>query len=54
MLQKYGLLTVFGVVLALAALMWIRPLTTAGQTVLAGLVFAVVTGLGSVVWKVRP
>lgn len=54
MLQKFGLLTAFGVMLALAALVWIEPLTIAGQTVLAGLVFAIVTGIGSVVWRTRP
>jgi len=51
MLLKFGFLSGVGVVASLAALYWIQPQTTGGQTLLALIVFAFVNGVGGLIWK---
>jgi hypothetical protein len=50
MVLKFGFLGGLGIILSLAALYWIQPETTAGQTLLAIIVFSIVNGIGAVLW----
>jgi hypothetical protein len=50
MLLKFGFLGGLGIILSLLALFWIQPETTAGQTLLAVIVFSIVNGIGAVLW----
>jgi hypothetical protein len=50
MMLKFGFLGGIGIILALLALYWIQPETTAGQSLLAVIVFSLVNGVGAVLW----
>ena len=50
MLMKIGLLGAAGLIASLAALFWLRPDTNGGQALLMIVVFAIVTGVGRLIW----
>jgi hypothetical protein len=50
MLMKIGLLGGLGLIASLSALFWIQPDTGGGQALLAIVVFAVVSGVGRLIW----
>jgi hypothetical protein len=50
MLMKIGLLGGVGLIASLLALYWVEPDTSGGQALLAIVVFAVVSGIGRLVW----
>jgi hypothetical protein len=50
MLVKFGLLGGLGLVASLLALSWIQPDTQGGQALLVIVVFAIVTGVGRLLW----
>ncbi len=50
MLMKIGLLGGLGLIASLLALFWIQPDTKGGQALLGVVVFAVVTGVGRLIW----
>ena len=50
MLIKVGLLGGLGLIASLLALYWVEPDTTGGQALLAIVVFAVVSGVGRLIW----
>lgn len=50
MLVKFGLLGGLGLVASLLALSWIQPDTQGGQALLVIVVFALVTGVGKLLW----
>jgi hypothetical protein len=50
MLIKIGLLGGLGLIASLLALYWVQPDTNGGQALLAIVVFAVVSGVGRLLW----
>ena len=50
MLMKIGLLGGLSLVASLLALYWIQPDTNGGQALLFIVVFAVVSGIGRLIW----
>jgi hypothetical protein len=50
MLLKVGLLGGLGLIASLLALYWVQPDTNGGQALLAIVVFAVVSGIGRLIW----
>jgi hypothetical protein len=50
MLLKVGLLGGLGLIASLLALHWVQPDTNGGQALLAIVVFAVVSGIGRLIW----
>jgi hypothetical protein len=50
-LLKFGFLSGVGVAASLLALYWVQPETNGGQALLALIVFAVVNGIGGLVWR---
>jgi hypothetical protein len=50
MLMKVGLLGGLGLIASLLALYWIQPDTNGGQALLVIVVFAVVSGVGRLIW----
>jgi hypothetical protein len=50
MLMKVGLLGGLGLIASLLALYWIQPDTNGGQALLGIVVFAVVSGVGRLIW----
>jgi len=53
MLLKIGFLTGVAVVASLLALYWIQPETGGGQALLAIIVFAIVNGIGGLIWRAK-
>lgn len=53
MVLKVGFLAGVGLVASLAALYWLQPETGGGQALLAIIVFAVVNGIGGLIWRAR-
>jgi hypothetical protein len=53
MLMKFGLLGGVGLIASLVALFWVQPDTNGGQALLVIVVFAIVTGLGRLIWPAR-
>jgi hypothetical protein len=53
MLMKIGLLGGLGLIASLLALYWIRPDTNGGQALLVIIVFAVVSGIGRLIWPAQ-
>lgn len=54
MLLKIGFVTGVAVVASLLALYWVEPSTSGGQALLAVVVFAVVNGVGGLIWRAKP
>ena len=50
MLLKIGFLAGLGLAASLLALSWLQPETAGGQALLALIVFAVVNGIGGLIW----
>jgi hypothetical protein len=50
MLMKVGLLGGLGLIASLLALYWVEPDTSGGQALLAIVVFAIVSGVGRLIW----
>jgi uncharacterized membrane protein YccC len=50
MLMQIGVLGGLGLIASLLALYWIQPDSNGGQALLAIVVFAVVSGVGRLVW----
>jgi len=50
MLLKIGLLGGSGLIASIAALYWVQPDTAGGQALLAIVVFAMVSGIGRLIW----
>ena len=50
MLLKIGLLGGSGLIASIAALYWVQPDTAGGQALLAIVVFAIVSGIGRLIW----
>lgn len=50
MLMKVGLLGGAGLIASLLALYWVEPDTSGGQALLAIVVFALVSGVGRLIW----
>lgn len=53
MLMKVGLLGGLGLIASLLALYWIQPDTNGGQALLGIVVFAVVSGVGRLIWPAK-
>jgi hypothetical protein len=53
MALKIGLLSGLGIVASLLALYWLEPQTSGGQALLALIVFAVVNGVGGLIWRAK-
>jgi hypothetical protein len=53
MLLKIGFVTGVAIVASLLALYWVEPSTSGGQALLAVVVFAVVNGVGGLIWRAK-
>ena len=53
MLMQIGVLGGLGLIASLLALYWIQPDSNGGQALLAIIVFAVVSGVGRLLWPTK-
>ena len=53
MFLKLGLVQAVAIIASVAAIYWIGPETAGGATLLGGLVFVIVNGIGGLIWKAR-
>jgi hypothetical protein len=50
MLSKLGIFGALGLLASMAALYWLEPQTAGGQALVTLVVFAIVGGIGQLVW----
>lgn len=53
MFLKLGLMQAAAIIASVTAIYWIGPETAGGATLLGGLVFVIVNGIGGLIWKAR-